>query len=65
MESIDAHRNSGGIVTVWSPVLHRIAVTKHSLVLETKLRDGETGAEFTIRNVYGPFDNQKTFLGKF
>ena len=43
MESIDADGHSGGLVTAWSLILQRIAVKKHDSVLETKLRDGETG----------------------
>ena len=61
MDSIDADGNLGGIVTTWSPVLHRIEIIKHDSTLETKLIDGETETEFTILNVYGSFYNQKDF----
>ena len=63
--SIDAYGNSRGLVTAWSPILQRIAIKKHDSVLETKLRDGETGIEFTILNVYGPFFDRKTFWENF
>ena len=61
MDSIDADGHLEGLVTAWSLILHRIIVKKHVLVLETKLGDGETGIEFTILNVYGPFFDRKTF----
>ena len=64
-DSIDADGHLEGLVTVWSLILQRIAVKKHDLVLETKLRYGETGIEFTILNVYGPFFDQKTYQENF
>ena len=42
MDSIDADGQLGGILTAWSPVLHRIEIIKHDSTLETKLIDGET-----------------------
>ena len=62
---MDADGHSRGILTAWSTVMNRIAVVKHDSFLETKLRDGETGMDFSILNVYGPFFNRKNFWEDF
>ena len=65
MEIMDADGHSGGILTVWSPLLNLISVTRHESVLETKLKYGEIEIDFTILNVYRPFYNMKVFWETF
>ena len=55
MESIDAKKYSGGILTAWSFELKLILETRYDPVLWTQLEDRENGLRYTILNVYGPF----------
>ena len=65
MERMDSNKHSRGILTVCSAWLNLILVTKHESILETKLKDGQAGMDFTSLNVYRPFYNMTVFWETF
>ena len=61
MESLDIVGNSGGLIIAWSPTIAKIESRNMESVLETNIKDQETGSVFTFLNIYGPFYDRKSF----
>ena len=61
VESLDAVGHSRGLITTWSPTMAKIESRNMESVLETKLKDQETGSAFTFLNIYGPFYDRTSF----